>query len=294
VSEGPAISPEASPFEVPLAGGGRLEGELAGSGTTIMLLHGLTASRRYVVQGSRYLERHGHRLVGYDARGHGASSPAPAPEAYEYRDLVADLERVLADLELERCVLAGSSMGAATALAFALASPERVDALVQITPASRGGPSADADELERWEKLASGLRERGVEGFLAAYDPPVDARWREAVITATRQRLETHRDLGALADALETVPRSTAFAGGIEALRSLRVPTLVVGSRDSSDPGHPFAVAEDYTDALPRAELVVEEGEGDSPLAWQGAQLSRVIAGFLGRVLPQEGEPAPS
>ena len=293
MSDGAAISPEATPFEVPLTGGGRLAGELAGSGTTIVLLHGLTASRRYVVQGSRYLERHGHRLVGYDARGHGASSPAPAPDAYEYAELVADLEHVLDDLELERCVLAGSSMGAATALAFALARPERVDALVQITPASSGGPSADADELERWERLASGLRERGVEGFLAAYDPPVEEHWREAVLTATRQRLETHHDLDALVDALEIVPRSTAFEGGIAGLRSLSVPTLVVGSRDSSDPGHPLAVAEDYAHALPRAELVVED-EGESPLAWQGAQLSRTIAGFLARVLPQEDEAAPS
>ncbi|HYZ70412.1 MAG TPA: alpha/beta hydrolase [Thermoleophilaceae bacterium] len=293
MSDGAAISPEATPFEVPLAGGGRLVGELAGSGTTIALLHGLTASRRYVVHGSRYLERHGHRLVGYDARGHGASSAAPAPDAYEYGDLVEDLVRVLDDLELERCVLAGSSMGAATALAFTLARPERVDALVQITPASSGGPSADADELERWERLASGLRERGVEGFLAAYDPPVNEHWRDAVMTATRQRLETHSDLDALADALEIVPRSTAFEGGIAALPSLRVPTLVVGSRDSSDPSHPLAIAEDYADALPRAELVVED-EGDSPLAWQGAQVSRTIAGFLERVMPQEGESAPS
>jgi 3-oxoadipate enol-lactonase len=284
---------EPNPFEVPLPGGGALAGEISGTAPTIVLLHGLTATRRYVVQGSRYLERHGHRVVAFDARGHGDSSPAPARDAYEYANLVADLERVLDDLELERCVLAGSSMGAATALAFALASPERVDALVQITPASRGGPSADADELERWERLASGLRERGVEGFLAAYDPPVNERWRDAVMTATRQRLETHSDLDALADALEIVPRSTAFEGGIAALPSLRVPTLVVGSRDSSDPSHPLAVAEDYADALPRAELVVED-EGDSPLAWQGAQVSRTIAGFLERVMPQEGESAPS
>jgi pimeloyl-ACP methyl ester carboxylesterase len=285
-------SEDPTQFEVPMSGGGRLAGEIAGAGHTIVLLHGLTAARRYVVQGSRYLVRHGHRLVAYDARGHGESSAAPSRDAYEYSDQVGDLERLLDDLELERCVLVGSSMGAATALAFALGRTERVDALVQITPASRGGPSATARELENWDRLAAALRERGVEGFLDAYDPPVADRWREAVMTATRQRLETHRDLDALADAIEVVPRSAAFDGGLETLSSLELPVLVVGSRDESDPGHPFEVAEAYLEALPHAELAVED-EGDSPLAWQGAQLSRTIAGFLSRALGQDGAAAP-
>jgi pimeloyl-ACP methyl ester carboxylesterase len=50
--------------------------EEAGEGTPVVLLHGLTATRRYVVMGSSLLERTGHRVVAYDARGHGESSPA--------------------------------------------------------------------------------------------------------------------------------------------------------------------------------------------------------------------------
>ena len=41
-----------------------------------MLLHGLTATRRYVVMGSRALERSGHGVIAFDARGHGESGPA--------------------------------------------------------------------------------------------------------------------------------------------------------------------------------------------------------------------------
>ena len=59
-----------------------------------MLLHGLTATRRYVVMGSRTLERSGHRVIAYDARGHGRSAPAPG-RAYGYEHLAADLLAVL-------------------------------------------------------------------------------------------------------------------------------------------------------------------------------------------------------
>src|SRR5436309_7761562 len=106
--------------------GVQLAAEDAGSGAPVILLHGLTATRRYVVMGSRSLERSGHRVVAYDARGHGRSSPAPERSAYRYEALRGDLEAVLDHLEIERAVLAGSSMGAHTILALALGAPERV------------------------------------------------------------------------------------------------------------------------------------------------------------------------
>ena len=58
------------------------------------------------------------------------------------------------------------------------------------------------------------------------------------------------------------------------------MPALVVGSRDESDPGHPLALAEAYAEALPNARLLVDEA-GKSPIAWQGAQLSKAIEDFL-------------
>jgi len=251
--------------------------EEAGEGAPVVLLHGLTATRRYVVMGSRALERSGHRVLAYDARGHGDSPPAPSPEAYRYADLADDLRGVLDDAGLERAVLAGASMGAHTALAFALAHPERVAGLVVVTPAYDPDTHGDSDALARWDALAHGLREGGVEGFMAAYgDPPVPERWRDTVLSVTRQRLGRHRNPEALADALEAVPRSRPF-GSIEELGTLRVPTAVVASRDEADPGHPLAVGKDYAAAIPGARLLTE-GAGQSPLAWQGARLSAVIA----------------
>src|SRR5947207_11589766 len=86
-----------------------------GEGAPVVLLHGLTATRRYVVMGSRALERSGHRVIAYDARGHGRSSPAPAPDAYGYERLCGDLHAVLDAAGVDRSLIAGASMGAHTA-----------------------------------------------------------------------------------------------------------------------------------------------------------------------------------
>ncbi len=263
------------PLEI-LAGGTRLSGELSGEGTPVALLHGLTATRRYVVMGSRTLQRSGHRVLAYDARGHGASDPA-ADGDYGYPRLAGDLAAALDRAGFERAVLAGASMGAHTAVRFALEHPQRVAALVLVTPAFDPASARSPAELARWDALAHGLREGGVEGFIAAYDlDSVAPAIRDTVETVLRQRLAAHEHPSAVADALEAVPRSAPFEDPAELAR-IEVPALVVGSRDEFDPGHPLAVAQRWAEWLPGARLVVEEPER-SPIAWQGGQLSLLIA----------------
>ena len=254
-----------------------------GDGVPVVLLHGLTATRRYVVMGSKALERSGFRVVAYDARGHGESAPAPSPGAYEYEDLACDLFDVLDASGVDRAVLAGASMGGHTALRAAIERPERVAGLVVITPAYDPVDHEAAGRFERWDALAEGLRSGGVDGFLEAYgDPQVPEQWRDTVMQVIRQRLSRHEHPSAVADALRVVPRSRPF-GDLHALAAIEVPTVVVASRDDADPGHPLSVGEDYARVIPGAELVVEE-EGKSPVAWQGGQLSKVIARLAERV----------
>ncbi|HXW58267.1 MAG TPA: alpha/beta hydrolase [Solirubrobacteraceae bacterium] len=254
-----------------------LSGEQTGEGPPVVLLHGLTATRRYVVMGSGALARTGHRVIAYDARGHGRSSPAGDPCAYGYERLAADLGELLDAAEAPRAVLVGASMGAHTIARFALDHPERVMALALITPAFDPGVTESLDRLAHWDALARGLRERGVEGFLAAYDlDAVPARWRGMVALVIRQRLSAHEHPEAVADALQAVPRSRPFED-LAQLAAIRAQAVVIASRDEADPEHPLAVGECWARAIPGARLLVER-PGEAPLAWQGAQLSRVIA----------------
>ena len=258
----------------------RLAGEQRGKGAPIVLLHGLTATRRYVVMGSSALERSGHRTISYDARGHGHSSPAPTPDAYTYELLAEDLGAVLDELEIERAVLAGASMGAQTALRFAMEHPDRVCALGLITPAFDPEAPTEPGAYAGWDRLAQGLREGGVEGFVSAYELDlVPERWQETVVKVLRQRLGAHDHPLAVADALEAIPRSRPFQSWKE-LEQVDVPTLVIASRDDADPSHPLAVGERYAAAISGARLLVEE-PGSSPIAWQGGQLSKALAELM-------------
>jgi pimeloyl-ACP methyl ester carboxylesterase len=257
-----------------------LAGEQAGEGIPVVLAHGLTATRRYVVMGSRALERGGHRVVLFDARGHGRSTPAPAPGDYGYDALAADLLALLDDRGLDRAVLAGASMGAHAIVRLALDHGDRVAGIVLVTPAYT--PEGEHTDLDRWDALSDGLRSGGVEGFVAAYgDPGVPEAWRETVVKVLRQRLSAHEHPDAVADALRAVPRSRPFEAWAD-LAELDLPCVVVASRDEADPGHPYAVGARYADTIPGAELRSEE-PGASPLAWQGGRLSKLIAELASR-----------
>ena len=264
-------------FEVD-AGGLTLRGAREGEGPPIVLAHGLTAHRDLVVHGSRALPRAGYELIRYDARGHGESDPGPAGE-YTYDRLGDDLAAIV-DAQLgegERPFLAGHSMGAHSILNLALRDPSRFAGLVLIGPASVGVP-LDQRSLDNWDQLATGIERDGIDGFIAAYEVGMNPEWHDTLVRIARDRLSRHSHLDAVAEAIHELPRSVPFDGMGE-LAGLSIPTLVVASHDEADPGHPYAIAEAWVDALPEATLI-SEAEGESPLAWQGGRLSRAIAAF--------------
>jgi pimeloyl-ACP methyl ester carboxylesterase len=253
-----------------------------GEGDAVVGLHGLSATRRYVLMGSNLVPRSGHRVVLFDARGHGRSSPAPGRN-YSYAAMAADVEAVLDTLGIERAVLAGVSMGAHTAARMAIECPERVEGLLLVTPAF--DPQAGDRRLRRWDALSAALRDGGIDGFVAALDlVRLPEGFRETVERSVRQRMDGHDDLQAVADALGLVPRSRPFESWA-ALAHIAAPAVVVGSRDGVDHEHPLATARRYAQEIPGARLVVEE-PGRSPIAWQGGQLSRLL---LALAQPDDG-----
>jgi pimeloyl-ACP methyl ester carboxylesterase len=273
---------EARSFAV--GAGSTLRGEAMGEGPPVVLCHGITATRRYVLHGSKALPRAGHKVITYDARGHGESDPAPAWEGYGYPRLVEDLERVI-DSQVGEApfLLGGHSMGAHTAVAYALRHPQRLAALVVIGPVYTG--TIEPASLEYWDGLAAALENGGVDGFVDYIGEKQisDPRWRESVLRFTRERMLRQQHPEALVEALREVPRSRPFES-LDQLGEIEVPALVVASNDDADPGHPYEAAAAYAEALPAARLV-SEAAGESPLAWQGGKLSRALADFYAEAI---------
>ena len=98
----------------------------------------------------------GCELVALDLAGHGSSSPRSPDAAYNIWEDVGELLEVAEQLGWSRCNLLGHSRGAAIAMLFAAAFPERVDKLVLI----EGGVPVLGTPGEAPATLARSFRER--------------------------------------------------------------------------------------------------------------------------------------
>jgi pimeloyl-ACP methyl ester carboxylesterase len=214
------------------------------------------------------------RVVRYDARGHGRSPAPDDPAAYTPEAFVADLARVLDRVGATRAVVGGLSMGASTALRFALAHPKRVRGLAlaafpppAATPGSFGAVAAAfADAIERDGLDAAGAR--FVWGPATGLDPEA-ARFVRAGFLEHPPHGLAHTLRGFLA------------APPPEPAGRVAAPTLVVVGADdrlSVEPSRRLAAA------IPGARLVVVPGAGHvvnlaAPAAFNAA-LTEFLAGL--------------
>lgn len=99
------------------------------AGTPVVFVHGGPGGGTDADQ-RRFFDPAAYRIVLFDQRGCGKSTPHASLEENTTWDLVADMERIRAELGIERWVVFGGSWGSTLALAYAEAHPERVRALV--------------------------------------------------------------------------------------------------------------------------------------------------------------------
>src|SRR5262252_5288417 len=116
---------------VTLANGVRLEIAEKGAreGTPVVLLHGITDSRRSFEPVWEHLPSDWHAIA-VSQRGHGASDVRPT--RYGTPDFATDIALLADLLDLAPMVLVGHSMGSSVALQLAASRPDLVRALVGI------------------------------------------------------------------------------------------------------------------------------------------------------------------
>ncbi|MGC7102404.1 alpha/beta fold hydrolase [Amycolatopsis lurida] len=138
-------------------GDGRLAYDVRGDGPPLVLLHPGGMSRAIWPESIP-----GHRVIRFDARGHGESSEPDGPFSHHN-----DLRMLLDALEIDRAALVGSSLGSRTAIDFALTHPERVDRLFLVSPGISGMVERDPFTVEQYRKVGEAI---AAQDFPRAYE----------------------------------------------------------------------------------------------------------------------------
>ena len=241
-----------------------------GAGFPVVLTHGYAATCQMWQPQIEALGRR-YRLITWDMRGHGGTDSPEQQDSYSEAHTVADLKALLDHLGVAQAVVGGLSLGGYMSLAFHLAHPQMVRALMLM---DTGPGYRNPQAREQWNRTAyqraEALEERGLE-----------ALGRGAEVEASRGR---HRSAAGLARAARGM-LAQFDARVIESLEAISVPTLViVGANDT-----PFLNAADYmANKIPNARKLVIADAGhavniDQPEAFNGAVLA-----FLDEVTSNE------
>jgi pimeloyl-ACP methyl ester carboxylesterase len=232
-----------------------------GPGLPLLLSHGYGASAAMWQPNLPALAA-GRPVITWDMRGHGRSGSPADPAAYSEAATVADLAAVLDHLGIGRAVIGGLSLGGYMSLAFWLAHPGRVAALVLCDT----GPGYRRDEpRQQWNDRAEATAQRFERDGLAALSGSPETR------------AAGHADPVGLARAARGM-LTQRDGRVITALPGIDVPVLVV----VGDQDEPFRAPADYLAArIPGARLAVITGAGHASNIDQPEQFSREVRAFL-------------
>ena len=248
-------------------------------GTPLVLLHGFTGSGEFWLPVAHALP--GRHCVVPDLPGHGGTdAPLPAWRVDEAADALAAL---LDRMGVDRCALAGYSMGGRLALGFALRHPQRIAALALIG-ASPGIASADertaraSADLE----LAASIERDGIDAFAQRWEALPLFATQSALAPALREAMRAQRraqDPARLAAALRAF--STGWQPPVHAaLGALRMPVLVMaGALDTRY----AAIGAEMARSIPGASLSVVAGAGHAVPLERADACALEIENFLAR-----------
>jgi pimeloyl-ACP methyl ester carboxylesterase len=234
------------------------------------------------------------RLILLDSRGTGHSAVPADPDSYRCDRLVDDVEALRAHLGLERLDLLAHSAGNNLAVLYAARLPDRVSAMVLVTPGWRVTDLEFTDqewitalrrrEHEPWfaDAFAAVLRWDGGEETWAnrlAAARLFAGTWTEAHQAAVEQeesQIGPEARAGFGVDGAFGDPAETRAA-----LRRLTAPVLLLGG--AVDPAPTPPLLGEYAKLFPNATLIIQPDAGHSPWLDDPDRFTGSVAAFLAR-----------
>ncbi len=245
--------------------------EVHGEGPAMLLSHGYSATSQ-MWRGQIEPLSSAFKVIVWDMRGHGQSDYPADDSAYSEAATVGDMKALLDAVGASKAIIGGLSLGGYMSLAFHLAHPERVRALLIIDT----GPGYRNDEARAgWNRNALRTAERYERDGLGPL-----------AVGSPEMRASTHRSAEGLARAARGM-LTQKDARVMASLPTVAVPALVVVGADDA----PFLGASDYMAAkIPGARKVVIPGAGHAANIDQPATFNAAVLDFLHRAhLDREG-----
>lgn len=263
-------------------------------GQPLVLVHGFAASLHawepWVGElGDRY------RIITLDLPQQGLTR---TPEGYRLdpADQVEVVDALTRRLGVERFALGGNSMGAGVAWRYALAHPDRVQALVLV---DGSGPRLAAEPTREGQPLAFRLLANPAgRAALRRVDPALVAE-RSLASAYVDKRLVTPELVRRYSELARAPGRRAALTSGgrgppqappAELFQRIRAPTLVMHGEADTVIGLPSGRA--LAAAIPGARLIVYPGVGHVPMEQIPARSAKDADAFLAAAIPKP-EPGP-
>lgn len=218
------------------------------------------------------LDEDRYRFTSFDLLGCGASGGADTWERCTIEEYGADLTALCDLLDIDRPIVLGHSLGAATALSAALANPGRFAAVVLFAPASTSGFDFLPDE-ESFDTLAHPTREQQRALARAAFRQPPPEEYLRELLTVVERASPEHIEGAARAMRTFTIQPDLA---------ALDVPTILIcGDRDRHVPLRNHLATQQ---AIPRCGLQVYFDVGHVPFVETPDQCAADVERFLSTV----------
>jgi pimeloyl-ACP methyl ester carboxylesterase len=249
--------------------------EATGDGPPVVLLHPFPLNHdfwRGVAE--RLSTRYG--LIIPDLRAHGDSEAGEGPVTME--KLALDLAALCREEHLTKAFFVGVSIGAYALFEFWRRSREHVGALVLAN--TRAGAENDEGRANRYA-IADRVTREGTSSFinemLGKLVSPATLQNRPDIVEAGRAMMQrmSPQDIAAVQRGMAERPDSIAT------LRTIEVPTLIIGAEDDSIPRAEFELMRDQ---IPNSHLQVMARAGHYAALEQPEDFAELLAGFFDRL----------